>query len=247
MTASAPSLTAPIARRDDLFFGGMGMVIAIIVFLGFAPTFYLSTRYGGPPLSALRIVHGTLFTGWIVLFNVQVLLIASDRVNVHRALGVIGALLAAAMVPMGVTLAIVSARAGHAPRGIPPLAFLAIPLFDMAVFAPLVAAGIYFRRRADTHKRLMLLATLSLLGAAVSRLSRTVPIAHALDAAGPLFYFGVVDLLVLAMVGYDLVTRRRVHPACLLGGLFIVGSQVLRLALSGTHGWLAFAAMITGQ
>ena len=247
MTAIARSMTAPIARRDDLFFGGMGLVIALIVFLGFAPTFYLSSHYAGPSLSALRIVHGTVFTSWIVLFNVQVLLIARNRYGVHRALGVVGAILAVAMVPLGVTLAIVAARAGLAPAGIPPLAFLAIPLFDMAVFAPLVAAGIYFRRSADTHKRLMLLATLSLLAAAVFRLSRTLPIPPALDAAGPLYFFGVVDLFVLVVAAYDLATRRRVHPATIWGGLLIVASQALRLAISGTHGWLTFASMITGQ
>jgi hypothetical protein len=96
----------------------------------------MAAHYAGPPLSALRIVHGTLFTSWIVLYNVQVLLIASDRVRTHRALGVAGAVMAMAMVPLGIVMAITAVREGHAPPGIPPLSFLAIPLFDMVVFAP---------------------------------------------------------------------------------------------------------------
>ena len=246
MTGHAASLSTPISRRDDLFFGAMGMILALLVFLGFAPTFFLAAHYAGPPLSALRIVHGTLFTSWIVLYNVQVLLIASDRVRTHRALGVAGAVMAAVMVPLGIVMAITAVREGHAPPGIPPLSFLAIPLFDMVVFAPLVASGIYFRRRRDTHKRLMLLATVSLVAAAVARMSRMVPIPPAVVATGPLFYFGVGDVLIIAIAAYDLTTRGRVHAVTLWGGAFIIASQVARLAISGTHGWLAFAERITG-
>ena len=246
MTAHAASLSTPFSHRDDLFFGAMGMIIALLVFLGFAPTFFLAAHYAGPPLSALRIVHGTLFTSWIVLYNVQVFLIASDRVRTHRALGVAGAAMATAMVPLGIVMAITAVREGHAPPGIPPLSFLAIPLFDMVVFAPLVAGGIYFRRRSDTHKRLMLLATVSLVAAAVARISRMVPIPPAVVATGPLFYFGVGDVLILALAAYDLATRGRVHPVTIWGGIFVIVSQVARLAISGTHGWLAFASLITG-
>ena len=232
MTAHAASLSTPISHRDDLFFGGMGMIIAVLVFLGFAPTFFLAAHYAGPPLSALRIAHGTLFTSWIV--------------RTHRALGVAGAVMATAMVPLGIVMAITAVREGHAPPGIPPLSFLAIPLFDMVVFAPLVASGIYFRRRRDTHKRLMLLATVSLVAAAVARMSRMVPIPPAVVATGPLFYFGVGDVLIIAIAAYDLITRGRVHAATLWGGAFIIASQVARLAISGTDGWLAFAERITG-
>jgi hypothetical protein len=109
-----------------------------------------------------------------------------------------------------------------------------------------VAGGIYFRRRRDTHKRLMLLATVSLLAAAVARLSRMVPIPPAVVATGPLFYFGVADVLILALAAYDLLTRGRVHAVTLWGGAFIIVSQAARLAISGTRGWLAFATLITG-
>ena len=121
-----------------------------------------------------------------------------------------------------------------------PRSFLAIPLFDMAVFAPLVAAGIYFRRDSEMHKRLMLLATVSLMTAAAGRLPPTLKY-------GPLFFFGMVDLMVLAGPLYDLITRRRVHRAYVWGGLLIILSQPLRLVLSGTAAWLAFADLLTGR
>jgi hypothetical protein len=237
--AVSPSVS--LARpQDRRFYGGMALLIAAIVFAGFSRTFYLSRWLDGPTLSPLRIVHGLVFSAWIVLFMTQTALIAGGRRDIHRRLGVAGAVLAAAMLVVGTVLAIGNAREGGAPPGVPPLPFLIIPLFDMLVFAPLVAAAVWYRRRSETHKRLMLIATISLLAAPVARLPT------ALAAAGPLFYFGVVDLLLLTGVLYDLATRRKVHPVYVWGGLAILASQVIRLALSGTGAWLAVATWLTG-
>jgi hypothetical protein len=148
-------------------------------------------------------------------------------------LGHVLALLQAPVASLG------NAREGRAPPGIPPRVFLIIPLFDMLVFAPLVAAAVWYRRRPETHKRLMLLATVSLLAAPVARFPT------ALAAAGPPFYFGVVDLLILTGVLYDLASRRKVHPVYVWGGLAILASRVIRLALSGTSAWLTAATGLT--
>ena len=51
---------------------------------------------------------------------------------------------------------------------------------------------------------------------------------------GPLVFFGLTDLLVVVAMVYDRITRGRVHPALVWGGLFLVVSQVVRLAVSGT-------------
>lgn len=237
----ADSSFAVPRRSDDRFFGGMALVIAALVFAGFSRTFFLSRHFHGPALSPLRVVHGTAFTAWIVLFAAQTALVASDRTQLHRALGVAGAALACVMVGLGVILAIAAAREGHAPPHVDPRAFLAVPLFDMLVFPTFVGAALHFRHRPDAHKRLMLLATLGLLGAAAARLPTRL-VAH-----GPVFYFGVVDLLVIAAMLRDLIERRQVHPAFVWGALFLVASQIFRLWLGGTHAWLAFAGMITGR
>lgn len=231
----------PVRRSDDLFFGGMAVVIGGLVFAGFARTFYLSPYFHGPALTPLRVVHGTAFTTWILLFGLQTTLVAGGRTDLHRRIGVGGAVLAGIMVLLGSTLAIANARAGRAPDHLDPNAFLAVPLFDMLVFPALVGAALYFRRRPAAHKRLMFLATVSLAAAAAARL----PIS--LASAGPLFYFGLVDLLVVAGIAYDVARWRAVHPAYVWGGLFLVGSQVLRLWLSGTRGWLALAELLTGR
>ena len=225
-------------RSDDLFFGAMAVVVIALVLAGFARSFYLSAYFHGPSLTPLRIVHGIAFSAWVLLFALQTSLVAAGRTDLHRRIGIGGAVLAGVMVILGTTLAIASAREGRAPDHVDPRAFLAVPLFDMLVFPALVGAALHFRRRPDTHKRLMFLATASLTAAAVARLR--IPLA----AAGPLFYFGVVDLLVIAGIVYDAARRRAVHPAFVWGGLLVLGSQVLRLAVSRTPVWLAFAGVL---
>ena len=234
--------TASIGRRTDrIFFGAMSLVILAIVFVGFMRTFYLSSYFGRPALSSLRIVHGAAFSGWVVLFAVQTTLIAAGRRDLHRALGYGGAALATLMIPLGLTLAIDVAREGRAPLGLTPLEFLIIPVFDMLVFAPLVAAAVYYRRQAQMHKRMMLIATLSLLGAAMARVTGTP------GAGGPLVFFGVPDLLILAVVIYDRRTLGHVHPATKWGGGFVVASQVLRLAILKSALWMTVARALTAS
>lgn len=221
-------------QRDRLFFSGMSVAAAVVVVVGFSRTYYLRSYFDGPALSPLRVVHGAVLSAWVLLAVAQPLLVTAGRTAVHRRLGVLGATLAAAVVVNGVAMAITSAREGRAPPGVDPRAFLAIPLFELVAFAPLVAAGLFLRRRPEAHKRLMLLATISILGAPSARLP--APLA----TVGQPFFL-VVDAFVMAVLVYDLVTRRRVHPASLWGGLLIIASQPVRFALSGTDAWLAFA------
>jgi hypothetical protein len=123
-------------------------------------------------------------------------------------------------------------------RGVPPEVFLAVPLLGMLVFATLVGAALLPRRRSAAHKRLMLLATLELVTAAVSRL----PV---VDTWGPIGFFAVTDLFVVAIGVYDLTVLKRLHAATLWGGLFFIASQPLRLLIGSTAAWIAFAGWLT--
>ncbi|HMF57971.1 MAG TPA: hypothetical protein VK619_16630 [Pyrinomonadaceae bacterium] len=227
-------------RRERLFYTGMAVAIVATVFAGFARTYYLRTYFGAPPLMPLLHLHGIVFTSWLVLFIAQTTLVAAKRIDVHRRLGIVGGVIAVLMVVVGAITAVVRAKQGAAPTGdTSPLAFLVIPLGDLLVFSILVGAGFYFRRRADVHKRLMLLATISILAAAIARLP------FDLLKAGPPAFFGLTDLFILACLLYDLIRRKRVHRATVLGGLLIIASQPLRLMIASTHAWIAFATWLT--
>jgi hypothetical protein len=214
----------------------------LLVLAGFARTYYLKLAFGTPPLPTLLHVHGLVMTSWFVLFLVQARLVAGGRTDLHRRLGIFGALLAMAVLLMGCMVAIQGARLGHAPPGAPPaLVFLAIPLADMLVFALLVGAALRFRRRSDMHKRLMLLSCVSLLTAAIVR----IPLPP-WQQGGIVAAFLTTTALVLACVGYDFRAHRRLHPAFGWGAALIVASWPLRIALAQTPQWLHFARWLAG-
>jgi hypothetical protein len=233
------SVTPP--KYDRLFYSGMAIAMALTVLVGFAPTYYARIFRSSPmhtvsnaPMSTVAHIHGALFSTWVLLFVVQTSLIASHRVKVHRTLGIVGAVLAAAMVPAGFTLAVEALRRNAAPPGIPITAFFAIPFFDLVNFTIFVSLALWNRKNKETHKRLMLLAYFSILAAAVARWPGVLQ--H-----GPIAFYGLTMLFLAGGVIYDAVTRRRVHPVYIWGGTALALSVPARLALSGTAAWTAFA------
>src|SRR2546430_1907744 len=228
-------------RRERLFYTGMAVAFVLTVFAGFARTFYLRPHFQTQPLIPLLVLHGVVFTSWIALLLTQTTLVATKRTRTHMRLGIAGGLLAGLMITIGTTTAIIRAKSFEPPPGYPsPLVFLTIPLGDMLVFAILIGAAFYFRRRADMHKRLMLLATIAILPAAVARL----PLAL-IQQYGPLAFFGLSDLFIVPCLVYDFVTRGRPHRATVLGSALIVISHPLRLVIGNTHAWLVFATWLT--
>ena len=232
---------APRAKRSDsLFFPLMAITIALIVFAGFAPTYYLKYQFNGPPLDLLKMIHGAAFTSWIALLITQTGLVAGNRRDLHRKLGVLGTGLAVIMVVLGTMLAIDALRRGLVPPGAPsPAAFFAVPMGDLAAFVALVSLGVINRKRMDYHKRYVLLATTALLGAAVARIQLDV----IQQAVLPMSFLGA-DLFILAVAAYDLATKRRVHPATIWSGVILVGSQALRMWIGGTQAWNDFATSL---
>jgi hypothetical protein len=215
----------------------MSLAFAISVFVGFAPTYFLRGYFGGSPLSPLVHLHGLVFTGWILLAATQTALVAARRIDLHRRLGIAGVVWAGLLPIFGLTTAIDSARRNVAANPVEALTFLVLPFGDVLVFATLAGAGFYFRRRPQTHKRLMLLATIGILDAAVARWPLEV------IQTSSFAFFVLTDLFIVPGVVYDLVSRRRIHPAYVWGGLFILISQPVRMAIANTGLWLAFAGL----
>jgi uncharacterized membrane protein YozB (DUF420 family) len=235
---------APPRAAERRFYAGMAWAILVTVLLGFGRSYFLRPLFPAlhattPPERFFYLVHGTLFTAWIVLLVVQPALIATRRVALHRRLGWAGTGLAAAMVVAGIAGAILAARRPTGFMGIPvpPAQFLAVPLFDMALFALFVALAIVRRRDAQAHKRFMLIASINLLAAAIARIPLGLP-------PNPLIFFGGQDLFFVPLVIWDLKTGRRIHPATLWGLVVTLLSQPLRLMLSGTEAWASFAGWL---
>lgn len=240
-----------IARQESwtperVFYSAMAMLMLATVFVGFARTFYLKpwfpeSQHHVPP-EPFFLFHGAFFTAWFILLAVQPRLVADGNLAVHRRLGRYGVVLAVAMVAFGLVGALIAAGrpGGFIDVPLPPLQFLAVPMTGLALFAIFVWQAILRRHDAQSHKRLMLLASISLVEAAVVRL----PFDHA-SLQSPIPYFDVMELFtllfLLPIVIWDVGSRGRLHPATLWGGLALIVAMPLRLMLGATDAWLGFA------
>jgi uncharacterized membrane protein YozB (DUF420 family) len=244
MSAVLPARSANRGEHD--FFTLMTLAMAATVFAGFARTFYLKAWF--PQAQAMAApepvfyVHGVLFSLWPALLVTQALLVRRGHVGLHRRLGILGAPLAVAMVVLGLYVALVAANRPGGFIGIaaPPLQFLIVPVVAVLLFGIFVALALHWRRDPATHKRLMLLGTANMLDAAAARL----PLPTLGPEGPPLGFFAPV-LFVLALIGWDLASRRRLHPATLWGGLVTIAAVPGRMAVSETEAWLAIARRLT--
>jgi hypothetical protein len=170
-------------------------------------------------------------------------LVRRGNLGMHRTSGIVGVALAAAMIVVGISGALIAAArpGGFFGVPVPPEVFLAVPFFDIVAFAVLVAWAVAQRRNPQAHKRLMLFATINLVGAAVVRIP--LPLIY---ENFPLSMFVATDLLIVPIVLWDLATRQRLHSVTIWATVVTVGLQAGRLVIAKTEPWLAFAAWLIG-
>ena len=111
-SATIDAASLPRGRAERPMYAAAALVAALVVFAGFAPTYYLSSLFGAADLNTLKHIHGVVMTSWFVLFFVQARLAATGRIAIHRQLGLAGVFLAILVVAIGTTLGIAAARAG---------------------------------------------------------------------------------------------------------------------------------------
>ena len=235
--------------QTGYFYFYMALACTAVAFLGFAPTYWMPLAKRSFSASPVVHFHGLLFFAWSLYFAFQTWLAASGKIARHRAIGMIGVSLATAMTIFGFLVAVNamkrSAAAGLTDDGI---AFAIVPLSGILFFAVVFALAIANIRRPETHKRLMLLAGISLLDAAVARWFLTF-----LAPPGPLGpppvpvtippAFVAYLLLVVAIV-YDWRTRGRPHPVYVYGGIALIAVKLLNWPISVTPLWHSFAGGI---
>jgi uncharacterized membrane protein YozB (DUF420 family) len=228
MTTTAMSGPAA-AKSYGRFYLIMSLAMAAVFVAGFSTTVpgdFAPT----PGLPLLLHIHGAVFTCWVLLFVTQPTLVARGSLALHRKVGMIGAFLAAAMVVMGLAATLYTVRFDRVPPAFPAAIFLVMNTIGILVFGGLVAGGVALRRKAEWHKRLMLCATVSILGPGFGRLV----VMGDFGKAAPVLIFGAVALVSFAGPIMDLIVRKRIHPAYFWG----VGAILISIALIGP---LAFA------
>ena len=230
-------------RSTRLFFLAVAILFPLIVLAGFGRTYYLRGVFNGPPVPSILVhIHALVMSAWIVLFAAQTWLISSRRIKTHQKLGIAAIGLGVLIIVVGFLTAVASVKYGSAatPPGFDPLFFMAVPIFDLIVFAILFTGAIYYRKQPANHKRLILLTILNFLPPAVAR----IPIAS-LQSLGPLWFFGFPDLLALIFVIVDTWRNKKLNKVFLAGTLVMIVSHPLRLMIGGTDAWMSFAAWLT--
>ncbi len=241
LDTKSPTKTAtglPGRRFDHLFFSTMALLMLATVFLGFAHTYYLAGVFQAPLPSVIIHVHGAAFSCWILLLITQTSLVSAGRVDIHRRLGIAGFLLACVMVILGVMAATDSLLGNRGPVGRDPKFFYIIPLTDMLIFATLVFFAFRARSNPPAHKRLILVATIALLIAAIARWP--FAIVHRIPVRAALFSYAFL----LILVAYDLWSTRKVHRATIWAGAFLILVQQIRIPIGKTAAWHAFATWV---
>jgi hypothetical protein len=183
---------------------------------------------------------------WLALLTSQVLLIRHQKVLMHRKRGIAGAFLAIAVVLVGIWAALAFEGALMATAERRPH-FLAIEWSNIIEFASLTTAAVILRHQPSAHKRLILLATLSLTPAAFNR-AVGKPFLHPLLGSGVwqtwVQIFVLTDLMVLGIGVYDWRSRGRLHPAWVLGALWMLAGQLTASWLFYNPTWKAIATSI---
>lgn len=251
MAVGNPGLAAPIQKEvsatnplkaflSRYFYLSMSLVLAALVVSGFSRTVNVGLFHANPPRPWLLWVHGAAFSTWIVFFIAQSALVRARKVSVHRLLGWFGAGLAAVMVPLGFTIAVIMTRFDilvlHQ-SGVD--SFLSVPFTDMILFGSCMALAIYWRKRPEYHRRLVFVASCQLMDAAIGRFDFMFN--HSL------FYPALDGLILLGMVR-DWVVDGRVHKVYLyaLAAMIVVQGFATYTWRVNPGWWTAFTHAVLG-
>lgn len=251
-TLAADSVSRPRSAVRDRTFLWLAIVSALIAVLGFTPTYWAQLPAGTANASPLVHLHALVFTAWPLLLVSQAVQIQRGRVKHHRLWGMAGISLATMMLLVGIATAVVAmqTRIGNG-EGDAARAFLVVPFTGVGVFYVYFMAAAFNFSRPDWHKRFIVVATSSVLQAAMARFvffakhgmepgvrPTSFPVA---PPTAPLVGSLLLDLMVVYGMAVDWRRDGRIHPAWLwgLGGLLVV--QFARAPLGYSAAWLAFA------
>jgi hypothetical protein len=226
---------------DQYFYFFMSLLIPVIVVYGFSRTVGQRLIHPAVPPPFILYVHAAVFSGWVLFFIFQSALVRTHNVKLHRLTGWFGVALGVMIPVLGISTAITMARFNilhfHSTDA---ASFLIVPLFDILCFTISFALAIYWRKKPEFHRRLVLIASCALTAAAFGRFPpQLLP---------PVVFYAGVDLLILFGVARDLIVAKRIHRVYRYAlPAFILGQTVVMY--TATHSlpyWLKITHAIVG-
>jgi hypothetical protein len=245
------TIAVPLKERQNAertFFRRMGFLLLAVVFLGFAPSFYLRGIVPpyprpNPTLPWWVIMHGILFTSWMAIFVAQTQLIARGQHKLHMTLGTASMIFAILLIPVMYLSAVWQVRRANQPPMTDPLTWTIVPLSVIVPFAILVYLGWQNRKRAQWHKRLLLSAAiLVMMGPSIGRLPLAPPTRLGISI---LLLLGLA--LFIPLFIWDKRRDGHVHPATWIGFTLSAIAVFIPLFVFWTGvNWAAVAAKLPG-
>jgi hypothetical protein len=239
---------APQHPWDRNFFLGFILLSWLAVLFGFIPRLIPILEGHRQPPHPFMHIHAAGFFGWLVILTLQVGLIRFKKIDTHKLLGQFGAALAVVLVPLGIAAAVLSHRialeAGQTSR----LPFLSVQLFGMIIFGVLAYFAFVNRNNPSAHKRLIILATIELLGAGFGRITGRLMFQNFGDSllTFPInLYIGSYAMILLA-VFYDIFSRNKIHSVYLWGIPFIMMMHIVMSWVNHAQWWPSLAQKLIG-
>ena len=262
--AEAVSRTGARTSVSRQFYFTMALTCLAIAVLGFMPTYFVPMAQGRFKAEPLVHIHGVVLFSWMALFCAQTWLVAQGKTVAHRTWGVLGVAIATAM--LFVVTAVVSLRIAQAslagqPEGLAHhvRAFAWVSIGGIGFFIAAFVLAIINVKRPETHKRLLLLGTISLLGAPIARWFQTflappagpppvLPPGLPVVGAPPVFVAVapslIGDILLFIAIWVDWRTRGRPHPVYLIGGALLLLLHLTEVPVANSPAWQAIATAI---
>jgi hypothetical protein len=228
----------PAAFLRKYFYFCMSLLIAVVVVYGFSHTIGQNLLHASPIPPFVLTIHAIVFPGWVLFFILQTALVRTHNVPLHRTLGWFGLAFAIGVLVIGYMTATGMERFLLQQQRTKTAAFLIIQLMDLICFAIPFSLAIYWRRRPEFHRRLMLVASCALTDAAFGRFPF---LPHPFSPAG-------LDALIFLGILRDLIVDRRIHKVYLYAFPLFILFQIfcVQTYLHTAAWWVHIASVLVG-
>ena len=229
--------TVTARRRSHQFYIGITLFLIATVVTGFWQSYFGTLLSGGVTRPMVMHVHGAVFTGWMALLLLQVMLAATGRLRAHRRVGKVGIVYGVLVLVMGIIVTF-AAPVMHVQAGRwtvdAAASFLILPIGDMMLFGGFFGAAVAYRHKPEIHKRLIVAATVALAFAAVARLN--LPL---------LPFFAVWLTPMAAAMAFDWLARGRIHRVDVIT-TSVMAVAFLRIFIMETESWRVVGRALLG-
>lgn len=235
----------PISWRSifwgQYFYFFMSLLCAAVLVYGFSHTIDQNLIHPQIPRPRLLYFHSALFTGWLVFFIAQSLLVRMHNVRIHRTIGWFGVGMGALIPFVGIATAVTMTTFDMTQlKMINADADMIIPIWDMVAFTPAFVLAIYWRKKPEFHRRLQLISICVLTAAGWGRFPEWL--------MPPVIFYAGVDLMILLGVLRDWIVNRKVHPVYLYALPVLIAGQtaVMYANVHRSAFWISIADALLG-